>query len=256
MNAQHACPVGLKTFAQRLRERERLVGYWIGPDGTECAAGPGYDYVGTDGRRGATHRSSWRAATLTLGARRRSACVVRVPSPDPVVIRTAVAGGAHGVIIPMIDNLEEIRATIRACRRWAASTCRPGGPAGAEPTAADEQVARILMIDTPGAIAGLEAVCATPGLDAVYVDPAGLSAAFGTRFLGDPATAEILETTLARIVGTARRAGIACGVHCPAGDSATKWLLRGFTFATVSSSTMHPPQAAAAPHAVSLPLAA
>ena len=102
------------------------------------------------------------------------------------------------------------------------------------------------MIETATALDDLEAVCATEGLDAVYVGPADLSAALGARWFGDPAAADALEAALRRITETARRHGIACGIHVPDGESAAKRLAEGFTFATVSSDLTHLQQAATA----------
>ena len=81
------------SFAQRLRDRERLVGYWIAlndPAATERIAGLGYDYLGVDGQHGVMHQPGWQAAMLAVDARGRSAGIIRVPSPDPVAIGVAL----------------------------------------------------------------------------------------------------------------------------------------------------------------------
>ncbi|MFI5642401.1 HpcH/HpaI aldolase/citrate lyase family protein [Streptomyces goshikiensis] len=242
-------------FARRLRERERLVGYWIAcdnPAGTERVAGLGYDYIGVDGQHGVMHQPGWQAAMLAIDSRQRSAGIIRVPSADPVSIGIALDTGARGVIVPMVDTAEQARTAVRACRHHPAGTRSLAGPVRAElrlgpvPAEIDDEVACVVMIETAAALENLDAICATPGLDAVYVGPADLSAALGARYFGDPAAADALEAALRRVTDTARAAKIACGIHCLDGESAAKRLTEGFTFATVSSDITHLQQVAAA----------
>ncbi|MFF4550036.1 HpcH/HpaI aldolase/citrate lyase family protein [Streptomyces sp. NPDC001406] len=242
-------------FAARLRRREPLVGYWISldsPVATERVAGLGYDYIGVDGQHGVPHQPGWQAAMLAVDARGRSAGVIRVPSPDPVAIGVALDTGARGVIVPMVESAGQARDAVRACRHHPAGTRSLAGPVRAElrlgsvPAEIDDRVACVVMIETAAALDDLEAICGTDGLDAVYVGPADLSAALGARWFGDPAAADALEDALERITQTARRHGIACGIHVPDGESAAKRLAEGFTFATVSSDITHLQQAATA----------
>ncbi|SEE69251.1 4-hydroxy-2-oxoheptanedioate aldolase [Streptomyces sp. 2231.1] len=242
-------------FAARLRRREPLVGYWISldsPVATERIAGLGYDYIGVDGQHGVTHQPGWQTAMLAVDARGRSAGVIRVPSPDPVAIGVALDTGARGVIVPMVESARQARDAVRACRHHPVGTRSLAGPVRAElrlgsvPAEIDDRVACVVMIETASALDDLDAICATEGLDAVYVGPADLSAALGARWFGDPEAADALEAALRRITETARLHGIACGIHVPDGESAAKRLAEGFTFATVSSDITHLQQAATA----------
>lgn len=235
-------------FAARLRSRERLVGYWIAcdnPVGTERIAGLGYDYVGVDGQHGVLHQPGWQSAMLAVDSRGRSAGVIRVPAPDPIAIGTALDTGARGVIVPMVSTAREALDAARACRHWPAGTRSIAGPVRAElrlggvPAEIDDQIACIVMVETAGALENLDAICATPGLDAVYVGPADLSLALGATHFGDPGVTEDLEAALKKVTAAAERAGIACGIHCLDGASAARRLTEGFTFATVSSDITH-----------------
>ncbi|MCB5165696.1 aldolase [Streptomyces bambusae] len=245
---------GPEAFVARLRAREPLVGYWIAldnPVGTERIAALGYDYIGIDGQHGVLHQPGWQAAMLAVDARRRSAGVIRVPAVDPAAIGAALDTGARAVIVPMVETPEEARTAVRACRHWPAGTRSLGGPVrgelhlGSVPAEVDEGVACIVMIETAAALQNIEEICATPGLDAVYVGPADLSVALGARHFGDPEAAPALDKALRTITDTARRHGIACGMHCLTGTEAARRLDEGFTFVTVSSDITHLQQAAA-----------
>lgn len=242
------------TFVARLRARERLVGYWIAcdnPVGTERIAGLGYDYIGVDGQHGVLDQGAWQTAMLAVDAR-HTAGVIRVPSVDPIAIGAALDCGARAVIVPMVSTPEEAAIAVRACRHWPEGTRSLSGPVRAElrlgsvPAELDAAVACVVMIETASALEHLEEICATPGLDAVYVGPADLSVALGARYFQDPAIQGELEGALTDIRKAAEQAGIAAGIHCLDGESAARRLSEGFTFTTVSSDITHLQQAAAA----------
>ncbi|MDT0346885.1 HpcH/HpaI aldolase family protein [Streptomyces litchfieldiae] len=246
---------GPESFVARLRRRERLVGYWIAcdnPIGTERVARVGYDYIGVDGQHGVMSVTGWQTAMLAVDAGQRAAGVIRVPSVDPIAIGAALDAGARAVIVPMVNTPEEAAVAVAACRHWPNGTRSLGGPVRAElrlgsvPGELDEAVACVVMIETAAALENLEEICATPGLDAVYVGPADLSVALGGRYFGDPEVEANLGKALIRITEAAERAGVACGIHCMDGAAAARQLGEGFTFATVSSDITHLAQIAAA----------
>jgi 4-hydroxy-2-oxoheptanedioate aldolase len=242
-------------FAARLRGRERLVGYWIAcdnPVATERIARLGYDYIAVDGQHGVVSQPGWITAMLAVDAGQRAAGLIRVPSVSPVAIGTALDTGARGVIVPMVETPEQAAIVVRATRHRPAGTRSLSAPVraelrlGAVPGEIDDAVVCIAMIETAAAMDNLDAICATPGLDAVYVEPADLSMALGARYFGDPAAQSALLEALARVAESAKQAGIACGIHCLDGESAFVRLSEAFTFATISSDITHLVQAAGA----------
>jgi 4-hydroxy-2-oxoheptanedioate aldolase len=241
-------------FAARLRGRERLLGYWVvcdNPVATERIAGVGYDYVCVDGQHGLLDYAGWLAALTAIDAAGGSAGMVRVPSNDPAWIGRALDAGARAVIVPLVNSAEEAAAAVWACR-YPPRGVRSYGPmrsglrVGPTPAEADEQVACVVMIETVGGLADVQEICAVDGLDAVYVGPADLTLALGGRMPGDPAVMDVFDTAIEAVVSAAERAGVGCGMHCPDGATAARWLAAGFTFATVSSDLDHLERAAAA----------
>ncbi|MCX4775164.1 aldolase/citrate lyase family protein (plasmid) [Streptomyces sp. NBC_01260] len=242
------------SFARRLRARERLTGYWIScdnPVAVERIARLGYDYIGVDGQHGVLSQPGWNAAMMAVDAGQRAAGLIRVPSVDPVAIGAALDTGARGVIVPMVETPEQAETAVRATRHWPAGTRSLAGPVRAQfrlgdvPAEIDEGVVCIVMIETKAALDNLDKICATPGLDAVYLGPADLSVALGGHYFGDPAVQPALVEASKAIAGAARDAGIASGIHCMDGESAARWLSDGYTFATISSDITHLEQVAA-----------
>nr|WP_184826608.1 aldolase/citrate lyase family protein [Jiangella mangrovi] len=239
---------------ERIRRRERSVGYWIATDnpvGTERIARVGYDYVGIDAQHGLIDYKGWLAALLAIEAGGRSAGLVRVPANDLTSIGQALDAGAHGVIVPLVDTADQAAAAVRACR-YPPEGGRSYGPMraglriGPAPAEANAHVLCAVMIETLTALDNVEAIAATPGLDGIYVGPSDLTLALGGASSTDPAFAEALDEACGRVCAAAAQRGIAAGIHCPDGATASRRLAQGFTFATVSSDLVHLEQAAAA----------
>lgn len=93
-------------FAQRLRERERIVGYWVmsdNPAATERIAAAGYDYVCFDLQHGLLDYTG--ALRGVMAAELGGAVgVVRVPANEPAWIGRALDAGARAVIVPLVDS--------------------------------------------------------------------------------------------------------------------------------------------------------
>ncbi|GGK73961.1 HpcH/HpaI aldolase family protein [Mangrovihabitans endophyticus] len=241
-------------FAARLRDRQTLIGYWMSADSpvlTERIATVGYDYVGVDGQHGVPSPGTWPLLMMAVDAGQVSAGVLRVPSADPILIGAALDAGARAVVVPMVDTPQQAAVAARACRHWPHGTRSLAGPVRAElrmgsvPAALDEAAGCIVMIETAAAYRNLAGICATPGVDAVYIGPADLTIALGGRHVGDPEAAGALERALKEVAGAAAEHGVAAGIHCPDGRTAAARLAQGFTFATVSSDVTHLHQAAA-----------
>jgi 4-hydroxy-2-oxoheptanedioate aldolase len=235
-------------FAARLRGREPLLGYWSSldsPVATERIARLGYDYVCLDGQHGYLGYSGLLASLQAIDAAGGSVGLVRVEANDITPIGRALDAGAHGVIVPLIETAADAAAAVSSVRypplgRRSFATNR----SGLRPAEANERNVVIAMIETPSALSEVDAICATPGLDGVYVGPSDLSLAVGGAFPMDPAVATELEVAVTRVREAARQAGIASGMHTRDGATASRRLAEGFTFASIASDLAHLEQAA------------
>jgi 4-hydroxy-2-oxoheptanedioate aldolase len=95
------------------------------------------------------------------------------------------------------------------------------------------------MIETPEGLANVKEICATPGLDGIYVGPSDLSLAVGGAFPNDPAIQAEFDEALAVIADAAAAAGIAAGIHTAAGPIAAQRLKQGYTFVSIASDLTH-----------------
>src|SRR6266851_3964606 len=117
--------------------------------------------------------------------------VVRVPWNDPATIMKALDLGAYGIIVPLINTAEDAAKAVAACR-YPPVGMRSSGPVravhygGSDYIAkANDEIVVMAMIETKEGLANLDAICATPGLDAVYIGPSDLSFALGMAPRGD-----------------------------------------------------------------------
>ncbi|GAA0682861.1 aldolase/citrate lyase family protein [Streptomyces malaysiensis subsp. malaysiensis] len=241
-------------FARRVRKRQPAIGYWVvldDPIATERLARLGYDYVAVDAQHGLIGYTGIRNAMLAIDAGATSAAMVRVEQNDPFAIGRVLDAGATGVIVPLIDSAEDAAAAVRATR-YPPEGRRSYGPMRAQlrvgpgPAEANESVLLLAMIETPQGLRNVAEICATPGLDGIYVGPSDLRLAVGGETSTDPAVDEVFEQAVEKIAKAAEAAGIAAGIHTPNGEVARRRLEQGYTFASVASDLVHLEQAAKA----------
>jgi 4-hydroxy-2-oxoheptanedioate aldolase len=244
---------GAADLAAQIRGREPAVGYWVvldAPVATERIARLGYDFVVLDGQHGLIGYHGLVSGLLALDAGGASPGLVRVEGNATVPIGRALDAGAAGVIVPLVDDAEQAAAAVAAARYPPAGVrsygpMRSGLRIGPAPREADAGTLLLAMIETAQGLANVEAICATPGLDGIFVGPYDLALALGGEGPGDPAIADAFDAALARILAAARTADVAAGIYTPDGASAARRLAEGFTFATVASDLVHLEQAAA-----------
>ena len=165
---------------------------------------------------------------------------VRVPWNDPATIMRALDLGAYGIIVPLVNTAEEAARAVAACR-YSPVGMRSVGPVrglqygGADYVAkANDEIIVMAMIETKEGLANLEAICATPGLDAVYIGPADLSLALDLEPQADN-TNPLHSKTCDKISDVAHRHGIKAVMHCASADFAAGAVKRGFDMIMLTS---------------------
>lgn len=113
--------------------------------------------------------------------------ITRVPWNDTVMIKRVLDAGARTLLVPFVQDADEARAAVAATRyppegvRGMAAMSR-GSRFNTIPDwfkVANGAMSVIVQLESPQAVANLEAICAVPGVDAVFLGPADLSGAMG-----------------------------------------------------------------------------
>lgn len=236
-----------RDFAARLRNRDRLIGYWSVldcPVATEWLGHVGYDYIALDLQHGLIGYSGMVAGLTAIDASPGPVGMIRVEANDPTPIGRALDAGAAGVIVPLINTAQEAARAVSAAS-YPPVGIRSYGPMRAQlrigptPEVANSDTVVLAMIETPQGLENVEAICATAGLDGVYVGPSDLRLAVGGAHSQDPAVDDVFESALLRIRTAAAQCGIAAGIHTPDGGTAARRLAEGFTFASIASDLTH-----------------
>jgi 4-hydroxy-2-oxoheptanedioate aldolase len=227
----------LASLRERLAQFGPAFGGWTGLGGPlagEILAGTGFDYVCVDLQHGTGSLESAPAVLQGIAAA-GSVPLLRVPGNEPWVIMRALDLGAFGVFVPMVSTVEEAARAAGACR-YPPDGSRSWGPvrsAGVLGASAGERNASVLcfvMIETRAGVANLEAICATPGVDGIYVGPRDLGLAYGLE-MGDPELTELTREIAARC----RECGVPAGIHVRSGETARAAVELGFAFASLAS---------------------
>ena len=184
----------------------------------EVMARQGFDALCVDLQHGTAEMKDV-APLLQAISQTETVPVVRVAWNDPAAIMKALDLGAYGIIVPLVNNAKEAAMAVAACR-YPPVGMRSNGPVravhygGADYVAnANDEVVVMAMIETKEGLANLDAICATPGLDAVYIGPADLSFALGLAPRGDNPD-PLHMATCDKILAAAHKAGIKCVMHC------------------------------------------
>jgi 4-hydroxy-2-oxoheptanedioate aldolase len=212
------------------------------PFTAEIMAAQGYDSITIDLQHGLV---GYEVATTMLQAMRASAVtpLVRVPWLDPAAIMKSLDAGAYGVICPMINTREEAERLVSYVR-YPPHGVRSFGPTRANFSAgadygqhADTEVLCFAMIETAEAVANLDDIVSTPGLDGVYIGPADLTLGLtGRRYptgfdREEPEIVEVIQTILHK----AHAAGIRACLHNGTPTYAAKAIGWGFDLVTISN---------------------
>jgi 4-hydroxy-2-oxoheptanedioate aldolase len=157
---------------------------------------------------------------------------------DPATPGQAFDAGAVCLISPMINSRVEAEALVRAAkyppmgaRSWGGYTALQAS--GLSPADYLREANRLTMvfamIETAEALANVEAIAATPGLDGLFVGPSDLSITL-SRGAGIDKTGPATLDAMARISAAAKANGLVAGAFGGNADVIGAFRKLGFTF--------------------------
>lgn len=164
----------------------------------------------------------------------------RVPWNEPGIIGKMLDAGVYGVICPMVNNREQAEALARACR-YPPDGERSFGPVratwygGPDYFAnANDSIVVLAMIETREAVANVDEIMSTPGIDGAYIGPSDLGLSHGFVPKLDREEPELLEL-IGQILASAKRNGKVAGIHCGTPDYGRRMIADGFNLVTIGA---------------------
>jgi 4-hydroxy-2-oxoheptanedioate aldolase len=234
------------SLASRLRAGETVYSGWCGlasPIVAELVGREGFPAVTLDGQHGLWDTASvvTAVAQIRLGG---AAPIVRVPVGEFASVSRALDFGAEGIIAPMINTVADARAYASYAkfppigeRSWGPHRATTLGDMPDQKVylrEANSLTVTFAMIETSTALANVEEIAATPGIDALFLGPADLSIALSNGADVDPMAA-VVDVALDRITAAATKAGKIMGAYCHSAERALALAKRGVRFIAVSS---------------------
>ena len=224
------------------RADKQTIGGWLSldsPFSAESMAHVGFDWLCLDMQHGLLDYTDVKRMLPAISTT-DTIPIVRVPWNEPYEIMKVLDAGAYGVIVPLVNNREEAEQAVAACRYPPAGNrsfgpirgAMYGGPGYIQE--ANSELACIVMIETAEALENLDEIMSTPGLDGIYIGPSDLAYALGMEPVGDNNHPDHVAT-VDRIFETAKKHGIAAGIHTASLEYTERYLAQGFHFVTLGS---------------------
>lgn len=177
--------------------------------------------------------------------------IVRIPGSEPWMIKRALDCGAHAIMVPMCETVEQAETIARACKypspdptsRWAPKN-GGGGVRGAGAMfagaafnqtgrdyllSANENVMVCVQIESRTAVENVEKIAAVDGIDMLFIGPNDLASSMGYVAFDHASIPEVQEAT-ARVLKAGLDAGKYVGHFALSAEDAARRHKQGFHF--------------------------
>ncbi len=228
----------IKSIRKKLQNEESSIGSWMQIPSSSIAeimGHAGYDWITVDLEHGSisVHQLPNIFRAIQLG---NTLPLARIPSPNPSDCKQVLDAGAGGIIIPMVENAEQVVKIKKACS-WPPTGNRGVGFSRAnlfgkyfdEYQQEAQSPMLIAQIEHVNAVNNLEEILKVDGLDAIIVGPYDLTASMGI-------TAQFknkqFNKVLSKIMELCLKHNVACGYHIvePKLENITKFINKGYKF--------------------------
>lgn len=235
-----------------LRKREPAFGTWQMLPGTNlarviCRSSPSPDWLLVDLEHGNISDDSMHeivAASAACGV----SPIVRVPEGQSWMIKRALDSGAHGILVPVLETVQDAKNIVQY------SKLPPVGTRGLESLLAVEKFVEqhphggkvkqltgakyaqqandslviAVQIETKSALENVKEIAAVPGIDVLFIGPFDLGINIGRPISSPDQMDPELVDAIQSIHDAAQSAGKATGIYCDTGEQAREYANRGF----------------------------
>ena len=229
----------LNQAKERMLQGKPALGAVLGmgsPAVAEVMAARGFDFLLLDGQHG-----DWNLERAGEAFRRIFAAgsipMVRVVQNDPFAIGSMLDRGALGVVVPMVETVEEARAAAAAARYGPRGKRSVGGSPlrnwlPLRNDEVDEEIFVAVQIETELGVENAEAILSVDGIDGCWIGPSDLELSLGVDVKSDEGRRRHTEA-IQRIIRACQNAGKIPGIATP--GPGNQWLAAGCLFVTVAS---------------------
>jgi 4-hydroxy-2-oxoheptanedioate aldolase len=230
---------------RKLKAGEPSFGTWLSLGdlyATRVLARMGFDWLTLDIEHSAI---DWSQAAMIFAciADAGGVPLARVPKGNHDYIKRVLDAGAWGIVVPMVDTVEQAKIAINAAKYPPTGNRSLGGgmhamnfdaTAGEYFQKANDEILVILQTESPTGVRNAEEIYALPGVDAIFVGPVDLRANMRRPDGADPSQDEF-EAMLARVVDAGKKVGTPTGMHTMDSDAALARAKQGMQFIAIGS---------------------
>jgi 2-keto-3-deoxy-L-rhamnonate aldolase RhmA len=212
--AQNGAPKLYNTAKVKLDNGQQIVGGTVtssDPDIYCAMANSGFDFLWIEMQHSPlTYQEVARMIWACRGA--PAVPFIRVPDATPGDIQKAMDIGALGIIVPLVDSVEEIRSAVEytmypPAGKRSLGNGQYGALYGREyRQTANDNVVIVAMIESPAGVAIADEIASVPGVDVVFAASTDLSSFSGLR-QGQPDYEALVSTVHDATIGAGRRLG-------------------------------------------------
>ena len=223
----------------KIRNGQPAIGSWVmtgHPAVVEIMAAEGFDFLVADMEHTAINIETFYHMVLAV---KGTGCelMARLPACDMVLAKQVLDMGAAGIIVPSVNTPAEAAQTVAIAKYppdgiRGAALCRATGFGrnfAEYYSNHNRDVLVVAMIEHISAVKQVDAILATPGLDAILIGPYDLSVSMGIP--GQLQHPHVLAAQQV-ILAACRRHNVAPGIHVAPVDPAdvANRLAQGFVF--------------------------
>jgi 4-hydroxy-2-oxoheptanedioate aldolase len=232
---------------EKLKKGECSMGTWLtlaSPTAAHLMANVGFDWLTVEMEHSPTDLGT-AAECFPIILSGNCAPFVRVPFNTTENIKRVLDTGAWGVIVPMVNTKAEAQAVIDAARYAPIGKRTIGGQIhgamfGCDSATyykkANDEVLVVLMAEHVDAVENADEIMSIPGIDCVFIGPNDLSNSMGLPPVFESDDKRFVEA-VDHIFKTAKKHGIAPGIHVADWPTAARRREQGWQFIAISSET-------------------
>ena len=187
----------------------------------------------------------WKQAASIFGAIADAGSIplARVPQGSHDYIKRVLDAGAFGIVVPMVDTVEQATTAIRAAKYPPTGNRSLGGgmhTLNFDCTSAEyfhnanNEILVVLQTESPRGIANAREIYSLPGVDAIFVGPVDLRAQMRNAD-GSEASDEAFERALQEVIAIGKEVGTPTGMHVMDPSVALQRAAQGMQFIAVGS---------------------
>ena len=222
----------MRTFRKKLKDGQICIGPGVtltDPLVTEALADE-VDFLWYDLEHCAMGQEVLNMHLLAARSRNKPG-IVRIPESNAGIIKQVLDSGAHGIVVPQLKTVEQVREFVSFCyyppkgqRGFGPRIPSDFGRISAETVMenANRNIFVSVMIETTEAVENIEAIVSLKGLTSVVIGPSDLSISMG---IAGELTNPRLASAIKKVAKEANKKGVFVGAGLGADKSYAKFLM-------------------------------